>query len=75
MSYIIRHCEKCGKEYHVHDNGSIKGACKHVSIDESRGRKLFRATMADTVELDKMLEEEQVRSRRKRSKHGKPRSG
>jgi hypothetical protein len=75
MSYVIKRCEKCGKAYNVHDNGKITGACKHIDTSRSRGRKLFRATMADTVELDKMLEEEQTRARRKKSKYGKPRSG
>lgn len=75
MSYIIRHCEICGKEYHVHGNGTIKGACKHIDTSKKCGRKLFKATMANTLELDKMLEEEQEKTRRKKYKHGKPRSG
>ena len=75
MSYIIRRCEKCGKAYNVHDNGKITGACEHIDTSKSRGRRLFKATMADTRELDKMLEEEQAMARYKRSKRMKPRSG
>jgi hypothetical protein len=75
MSYVIKRCEKCGKTYNVHDNGKITGACKHIDTSKSRGRKLFKATMANTLELDKMIEEEQAMSRRKKSKYIKPRSG
>jgi len=75
MSYIIKRCEICGKKYHVHDNGRIAGACKHVNTSKGRGRKLFNATMADTLELDKLIKEERKRSMHKRSKHGKLRSG
>ena len=75
MSYIIKYCEICGQEYHVHSNGSIKGACKHINTSKSHGHKLFKANMANTLELDKMVEEERKKSRSKKSKRAKPRSG
>jgi len=75
MSYIIRYCKLCGQEYHVHSNGSIKGACKHIDTSKSHGHKLFKANMANTLELDKMVEEEREKSRYKKSKRSKPRSG
>lgn len=75
MSYIIKRCVKCGKKYNVHDNGRITGACKHIDTSRSRGRKVFKANMANTLELDKMINEEREMARRKKSKHSKPRSG
>jgi len=62
MSYVIKHCSECGKEYHIHKNGKVKGACKHIRIGRLHGKKVFLATV-DTKELDVMIEEEHKKSK------------
>ena len=54
MSYVIKTCATCGKKYHVHSNGKIKGACEHIKIGRIKGKKTYVAT-ADVNELDKMI--------------------
>jgi len=62
MSYIIRRCSICNKEYHVHKDGKVKGACKHIKIGRLRGKKVFLSSV-DTKELDSMIEEEHKKSK------------
>ena len=57
MSYIVKHCPECGKEYHIHKNGKIKGACKHIRIDTMKGRKTFKGVVANSQEMDRLLAE------------------
>jgi len=57
MSYIIKYCDVCGKEYHIHENGKIKGACKHIGLSGTKGRKAFNGIIANSKEMDKMLAE------------------
>ncbi len=60
MPYIVKHCNICGKEYHVHKNGKVKGACKHIKIGRLKGRKTYVATV-DTNELDALIKKEEVK--------------
>ena len=62
MTYVVKFCPTCGQEYHVHSNGKIKGACKHIRISKIHGKKTFLATV-DTNELDKMIDEEHRKSK------------
>jgi len=62
MSYIIKHCSICGKEYHIHKSGKVKGACEHIRMGRIRGKKTFLATV-DTKELDELIEEEHKKSK------------
>ena len=55
MPYIVKHCPECNKEYHIHENGKIKGACVHIRINTMKGRKAFKGIIADAKEMDKML--------------------
>lgn len=55
MSYVIKTCPTCSKKYHVHSNGKIKGACKHIKIGRIKGKRQAIAT-ADTNELDAMID-------------------
>ena len=57
MPYIIKYCTECGKEYHIHENGKIKGACEHIRINGTKGRKAFRGIIANSQELDNMFAE------------------
>ena len=63
MSYVIKYCDVCGKEYHIHKNGKVKNACKHIRIGRMRGKKTFLATV-DTDELDGMIKEERKKSKK-----------
>jgi len=56
MSYIVKYCTECGKEYHIHKNGKIKGACEHIILDTMKGRHVFKGIIANSQELDKMLD-------------------
>ena len=55
MSYIVKYCTECGREYHIHQNGKIAGACDHIKLSTTKGRHTFRGILADSKELDKML--------------------
>ena len=57
MSYIIKHCPECGKEYHIHESGKIKGTCKHIGLSKAKGRKAFKGIIADAQEMDMLLAE------------------
>jgi len=57
MSYIVKYCEICGNEYHIHKNGKIKGACEHIRLSKAKGIKTFRGIIADTKEMDSLLAE------------------
>ncbi|GAH83047.1 unnamed protein product, partial [marine sediment metagenome] len=51
-----KYCTECGKEYHLHKNGKVKGACEHIVISEMKGRHTFKGIITDSQELDKMLD-------------------
>lgn len=61
--YVIKTCPTCGKKYHVHKDGRIKDACKHIRIGRLRGKKVFLATV-DTDELDEMIADEHRKSKK-----------
>lgn len=54
-SYVIKVCPTCGKKYHEHENGKIKGACEHIKVSRIAGKKQSVAVV-DTGELDKMID-------------------
>jgi len=59
MPYIIKYCPECGKEYHIHENGKIKGACEHIRLNNVKGRKTFKGVIANADELDRLLAEDE----------------
>ena len=63
MTYVIKTCPTCGKKYHVHMDGKIKGACEHVRIGRISGKKVFLASV-DTNELDEMIADEHKKSKK-----------
>lgn len=59
MPYIIKKCPTCGKKYHEHINGKIKGACEHIKVGRIRGKKQPILAVENTTELDKMMDTEE----------------
>lgn len=55
MSYVIKRCSVCDKEYHIHSNGKTTGACEHIKVGRIKGKRTVVET-ADVNELDEMIE-------------------